>query len=264
MKRDKKTARGGIIFTPNTEIDLEPFQFHLARYAFAIELVKGKCVLDVACGCGYGSRYLLDKGTRMVIGGDIDPEVVECAQRFWRRPSMKFILLDATRLPFSDDSFEAIISMETIEHLEQYEDYLSECKRVLKQGGVFICSTPYRGYGVPGITTIFPLHVHEFSPQELRELLRDYFREIRLYGQGYWHKRERKRWELKFKTEKMASKVSPKFEIMGLLYKRLLHTRRIRLSQIADWNKILNEKHKPFPLVSGSPIPKDIIAVARK
>jgi len=148
------------IFTPNEKINLGAFQIHLARYAFAAEFVKGKVVLDVACGWGYGSRFLFDKGARIVVGGDISAEAVECAQTFWRRQGTEFIVLDATRLPFADNSFDAIVSMETIEHLEQYKDFLSECNRVLEKGGVFICSTPNKGLGIPGIPKIHPHHIH--------------------------------------------------------------------------------------------------------
>lgn len=137
---------------PAREITLEAIQDHLGRYAFAAEFVKEKVVLDVACGSGYGSAYLFDKGAKMVVGGDISSEAMEDARVSYVRPGVEFLLLDATKLPFADNSFEAIVSMETIEHLGQYQDYLSECKRVLKGGGVFICSTPNKGHGIPEIT----------------------------------------------------------------------------------------------------------------
>ena len=41
---------------------------HIARYEFASELVVGKTVLDVACGSGYGSVMLGEKGAKRVLG----------------------------------------------------------------------------------------------------------------------------------------------------------------------------------------------------
>jgi len=238
----------------------------LARYAFAAEFVKDKAVLDVACSWGYGSKYLFDKGARAVIGGDISAEAVECAQTFWRRRGTGFVVLDAARLPFADNSFDAVVSMETIEHLEQYQDYLAECKRVLKKGGAFICSTPNKGLGVPGAPKIHPHHIHEFYPEEFQELLSQFFVETQLYGQGYWHKGEGKVWKMKFKVENAIKQPFPKlYQVIRFFdMKFISRVRYTQLSQIVDFDKILDEKHKPFPLVGNSPVPKDIIVVARK
>jgi len=260
---------GGGMMMPNKNMAFEVLQDHLARYAFAAELVKGKVVLDVACGSGYGSSYLFDKGVRIVVGGDISAEAAECAQTFWGRQGVEFVALDATRLPFTDNSFEAIVSMETIEHLEQYKDYLSECKRVLKGGGVFICSTPNKGHGIPEIKEFSPYHVHEFYVEEFKELLSQFFAEIQLYGQDYWHKIERIKWRIRLKVEKAIKPfISPfprLYQIIRFFDRRfILHVHYTQLSQIADFDKILDEKHKPFPLVGSSLIPKSIIAVARK
>ncbi len=87
---------------------------------------------------------------------------------------------------FADGFFDAIVSMETIEHLEQYQDYLAECKRVLKEGGLFICSTPLKYHDIPEPAKPNPYHAHEFYLEEFQELLSHFFAEVQLYGQGYW------------------------------------------------------------------------------
>ena len=58
-------------------------QFILAKYSFAAGYVKDKVVLDVACGAGYGSRYLFDKGAKTVVGGDISPEAIKAARTLY-------------------------------------------------------------------------------------------------------------------------------------------------------------------------------------
>jgi len=45
-------------------------------------------------------------------------------------------------LPFPDEYFDVVVSLETIEHLKKYKRFLAECRRVLKKDDLFICSTP--------------------------------------------------------------------------------------------------------------------------
>ncbi|MFC1943691.1 class I SAM-dependent methyltransferase [Chloroflexota bacterium] len=264
----KKMLGGGMLM-PDNEIPFEALQSFLARLAFAAEFVTGKSVLDVACGSGYGSSFLFDKGAKLVVGGDISAEAIEVARRSHGRQGIAFLLLDSTKLPFSDNSFDAIISMDTIEHLEQYELYLSECKRVLKEGGVFICSTAYRGYGVPGITKVSPFHVHEFYPEELQGLMSRFLTEVKLYGQDYLSKGERIKWAIKFKTARVIAAHIPKvYPIIELLYRRfritILHKSYMNLSQIEDQDKILTERCKPSLLIGSSSIPQSIIIIGYK
>ena len=265
----KKVGLGEALL-PNTKADIDTIGGHLARYAFAAEFVKGKVVLDVASGCGYGSSYLSDKGAGAVIGGDILAEQIEAARSFYGGLGVEFLALDATRLPFADNSFDAVVSMETIEHLEQYEDYLAECKRVLKKGGLFICSTPLKYHDIPEPAKPNPYHAHEFYLEEFQELLSRFFAEVQLYGQGYWGKVAKTRHRIGLKLERVLERLNflfyePYQNINKLLYRRLFHRMRYtRLSQIADFDKMLDEKHKPFPLVGSSLTPICVIAVARK
>ena len=184
LKEVEDVARGSEMIMPGVETGFESLRSHIARYAFAAKFVKGKTVLDIACGSGYGSNYLLGRGAKSVVGGDISASAIECAQRFYSRQGVKFVHLDATqRLPFADNSFEVIVSMETIEHLKQYERFLTECKRVLKENGDFICSTPNKGHGIPEIEKFSAYHDHEFYVEEFQELLSRFFGEVQLYGQ---------------------------------------------------------------------------------
>ena len=276
LKEEEKIAGGGMML-PDDKVDLWTVRDHLARYAFAAELIRGKVVLDVACGSGYGSAFLFDKGARIVVGGDIFVKAIEAARAYFARPGVEFLVIDATRLPFADNSFEAIVSMETIEHVEQYKTYLSECRRVLKQGGVFICSTPYKWQGLPETTIRSPYHVHEFYLDEFQELLSQFFAETEFYGQHYLSKVE---WIKETITQKIKRAMQPLishtpklYELIKILYRYVInlpytkmfyrypHT---QLSQIRDWDRMLDENYKPYPLDSSSLTPKIIIAVARK
>ena len=69
-----------------------------------------------------------------------------------------------------------VVSCEVIEHLEEPENMLSEVSRVLKKGGKFILTTPYRLTEIPQD----PNHVKEYFPEELKKMLEKYFKNVGL------------------------------------------------------------------------------------
>jgi ubiquinone/menaquinone biosynthesis C-methylase UbiE/glycosyltransferase involved in cell wall biosynthesis len=247
-------------------ISLGVFQASLNQYAFAASFVKDKVTLDIACGSGYGSSYLKRQGARLVIGGDISTEAIQAAKQFCQGgESIDFVLLDAMRLPFSDDSFEAIVSIETLEHLMEHDKFLEECKRVLKDGGVFICSTPNKQVSayVAG-KPVNPYHINEVSLAELENLLNRYFVKVQLWGQDYWLRGN-------FIQRKLVSMVrSTLFRIytvrqmayfvVGLISRQI---QPVKVEEkIADREQYLDERHKPFP-IRDSVKPAGLVAVAQ-
>jgi len=158
---------------------------HIYRYIFAASLTENKLVLDVACGTGYGAGYMMDKGTGEVVGVDISMAAVDYArERFGKNNKASFVCADALKLPFADNAFDIVVSFETIEHIRQYRKFLAECRRVLKEDGSLICSTPNRRIFSPNLAKpINTFHVKEFWPEEFHRLLRRYFADITLYGQ---------------------------------------------------------------------------------
>jgi len=161
------------------------WQEHLARYEFATKFIKGKVVLDIACGTGYGSEYMLRRGARKVIGVDISAEAINYAKRHYSREMLFFIESNATMLPFNNNSFDVIISFETIEHIKEYENFIQEVSRVLKNEGIFICSTPNKRVSSPhSEIPLNPYHVREFYAIEFACLLKKYFSGVSLYGQN--------------------------------------------------------------------------------
>ncbi len=141
---------------------------HAARYRFALDHIEGKRVLDIACGTGYGIG-LLQTTAAFVWGVDVDPEaarqaISECSD------NSSVLLGNGLGLPFADGSFDVITSFETIEHLDERVGFLSELERVLIDDGVLLLSTPNAKYTQPtnGKPTN-PFHIHEYTPEELRE-----------------------------------------------------------------------------------------------
>jgi 2-polyprenyl-3-methyl-5-hydroxy-6-metoxy-1,4-benzoquinol methylase len=156
------------------------FREHEERYLFARQYVAGKDVLDVACGTGVGTTFLRRAGARRVWGLDIDPDAIAFAKA--RYGDCEFAQSDATDLCLADSSMDVVVSFETLEHLSDQRKFLMECWRVLRPGGMFICSTPnttiYRWYGMN------PYHARELTTREFVRLLGEQFGSLALFSQG--------------------------------------------------------------------------------
>ena len=127
----------------------------------------------------------MGKGAKRVIGVDILQDALKDARKWNKgKARVEFILSDAEALPFADNSFDVIVSLETIEHLRDTDKFLLECRRVLRKEGIFICSTPNKKVYSPLFRKPFnPYHVREFYPEEFYGLLKKYFANTRAYGQ---------------------------------------------------------------------------------
>ncbi|MWC26684.1 methyltransferase domain-containing protein [Paenibacillus sp. MMS18-CY102] len=162
---------------------------HMVRYEAAAAYVPGLHVLDAACGAGYGSRMLHDAGAASVTGVDIDHDAVELAQRDYGKPGIMFLQGDVLRLPFAGNTFDAVVSFETIEHVESGAAWIREAARVLRPGGLFIVSTPNRA--VTNASNYFeeqpfnPHHRFEYKASELIGDLLPSFTLEALYGQNW-------------------------------------------------------------------------------
>lgn len=165
---------------PHTKIYLE----HSARYEFTRKFVAGKKVLDVACGTGYGSKILHNCGASEVYGGDISKEAIIYAQKKFSNSFINFHVVDVSRLPFPENSFDCVISFETIEHITKYKEVIKDFHRILKKNGLLIISTPNKDITSKGsdkAENIF--HVKEFTKEEFLQLLGQYFPDVTLFSQ---------------------------------------------------------------------------------
>ncbi|MDO8509651.1 MAG: class I SAM-dependent methyltransferase [bacterium] len=161
-------------------------QEHWARFEFSSPLVENKIIADCACGSGIGSK-IFARSAKMVFAYDISPNDIEKA-KIDASKNLVFSLADARRLPLANQAIDAFVSLETIEHIVEDTKFLSEVRRVLKNDGTFICSTPNRTVSNPGKTLSCrpanKFHVREYSQNEFVELLQKYFKTIELFGQN--------------------------------------------------------------------------------
>lgn len=168
-------------FTP--ECVREIWYEHWARYAFALPFAKDKRVLDAACGEGFGSA-LLASAAREVTGMDISAQAVAHAQaRYGSAPNLRYRQGDCTKIDLPDASFDLVVSIETLEHVEAQQDMVAGFARVLADDGVFIVSSPdkHTYTDLSGFRNEF--HVRELYRDELLALLKAHFPEVRLFGQ---------------------------------------------------------------------------------
>ena len=162
------------------------FGEHIHRYFEAAKYIHSNdTILDIACGSGFGTSILSDITTGNVIGGDIDEPTINHCKSSWIKSNISFQNLDASDLPFSDNSFDAIISFETIEHSIKYQVMFDEFLRTLKPGGYLILSTPNADLTSPFGIIQNPFHTQEFTLAELHKILENRFTDTVIYGQRY-------------------------------------------------------------------------------
>ena len=168
-----KETKGNIIYNE-----------HLARYELAKEIIAARGgaekILDAACGSGYGSKILAETGAQKVVAIDISPEAIQSAKELYSSPNIKYVLGDVKNIKEENNSFDFIASFETIEHIDDPGLFLKELKRVLKDDGLAIISTPNGEiFGEKN-----PFHLKEFSRSEFAELIGKYFKYFQIIEQG--------------------------------------------------------------------------------
>jgi SAM-dependent methyltransferase/glycosyltransferase involved in cell wall biosynthesis len=156
---------------------------HLHRYVLARELVRGKEVLDIACGEGYGAA-LLSATARTVVGVDIDEAVIEHARRKYApHRNLAFRTGSCDSIPLPDGSVDVVTSFETIEHHDRHREMMREVRRVLRPEGLLVISSPNRPVYSELYGSLNPFHVKELDYQEFTDLLKEHFRHVTVYGQ---------------------------------------------------------------------------------
>jgi len=167
-------------FTPDCVREI--WYEHWHRYQWAASLVRDLDVLDLACGEGYGSA-LLHRRARRVVGVDRAQEAIDHATTRYRGDGLAFEVGDATAVPARDQSFDAVVSFETIEHLEAQREMLAEFRRVLKPEGFLIISSPDKRTYSDETGFVNEHHVKELYRDQFEALLGEAFPARRLLGQ---------------------------------------------------------------------------------
>lgn len=108
--------------------------------------LQGKRILDVGCGNGFWAQKLQDLGAS-VVGIDGSTEGIQIAREL--HPKIRFEQLLATDTLLADlrePAFDAILSVEVVEHVFDPRGFVKSCVGALKPGGTLVLTTPYHGY----------------------------------------------------------------------------------------------------------------------
>lgn len=105
--------------------------------------VKNKNVLDLACGQGYFSKILADKGAR-VTGIDISEDLISIAKEKFENPTIQFLVRDGSDLEgIKDNQFEAVVCNMSFHDIENVGETIDEIARVIQISGKLIFSIPH-------------------------------------------------------------------------------------------------------------------------
>ena len=113
------------------------------RWGFAPTWFRGKKCLDAGCGGGRYTKALKDLGAD-VYAFDVDGEVAKVAME---RTGIPVLVASATHIPFPDETFDYVICMGVLNHVDDPDNGFRELARVLKQGGTMVFGV-YGDYGL--------------------------------------------------------------------------------------------------------------------
>jgi len=143
---------------------------HCIRYHMAAQYIRpGDIVLDVACGLGYGSFILFQNSqAKSVLGVDMSEYAIAYAEANYAIDDVvSFRFGDAQKLSFlADNSVDFVAGFETIEHVPNPAEYLSELKRVLRPSGRLMVCAPNDWTDESGKDPN-PHHLHVYTWEKL-------------------------------------------------------------------------------------------------
>ena len=156
---------------------IEPM--HLQRYLWAAEHIRVyDRVLDIACGCGYGS-FILALKAEMVHGVDRAQEAVEFAEKHYCVAGVRHRVVFRRGLATDDlgaGTYDAVVSLETIEHLTREDGmtFLANVHKALRENGLLLLSGPEIGAKIDrDVVTANEFHLFEHTRDELTGALKD-------------------------------------------------------------------------------------------
>lgn len=228
------------------------FQRSRLAYVAAREYIHGR-VLEIGTGTGYGAELLADAAEEFVT---LDKCRSEELPPF--PANVQFCEAKVPPLPFEDESFDAVVSFQVIEHVRRDRELVKEVHRVLKKGGKFVVSTPNKSMSL----TRNPWHVREYTPEAFKSLFAE-FSEVESMGvegnERVWHYYEKNRESvhriMRFDVLRMqwwlpGWLLRLPYDIMNRLNRRKLHSQNRELTEAIDINdyKIVEVNDRCFDL----------------
>ncbi len=116
--------------------------------ADANDMFNDKSVLDIGCGACGKTMYYGKMGAKSITGMDIfesyEKEAYDLAEELNLKDKFTFVVGDAAKTSFPDDTFDVIIMNDAMEHVADPVGVLNEAYRILKKGGrLYVNFPPY-------------------------------------------------------------------------------------------------------------------------
>lgn len=117
--------------------------WHLHKQSVVFQMIKkfaqkGK-VLDIGAGTGKILSLLKKKGWQ-IYGIEGEKQAIKLAKK--RRVSLVSVDLESQKIPYKDNSFDLVLLLDVLEHVDNQQHLLAEIKRLLQRNGVAIISVP--------------------------------------------------------------------------------------------------------------------------
>lgn len=109
----------------------------------ALQQFEEPRILDIGCGIGV-YESIISNEVLEIIGIDMDLKFIEkCPSDLY---NVNFLCTNAEKLPFIEDSFDVVLAIEVLEHVDDLDTILSEIHRVLQESGILVITIPNRGF----------------------------------------------------------------------------------------------------------------------
>lgn len=139
---------------PHLPQELEPHRYPIQLYHHVVSRAElsGKDVLEVSSGLGGGVRWIAAcLNPRSVTGLDIAEDAVKACRARNSYPFVRFETGDAQAMPFADQSFDAVVNVESSLNYPDFPAFLREAVRVLRPSGFFMFADYRRAKGYPAM-----------------------------------------------------------------------------------------------------------------
>ncbi len=144
---------------PSLKVDLHPddesnrYSIQLYhRLAAAINL-KNKDIVEIGCGRGGGLSYVTKTfSPARALGIDLEKRAVLFAGNYHKEEGLTFMQGDAQKLPLENNSFDALLNVESSHRYQDFDRFLSEVYRVLKPDGYFLYTDFRYPHEMPDLT----------------------------------------------------------------------------------------------------------------
>jgi 2-polyprenyl-3-methyl-5-hydroxy-6-metoxy-1,4-benzoquinol methylase len=223
------------------------------RYINVLKFVKGKRILDCACGVGWGSYVMAKAGAEQVVGLDLSSNAIFSAKKYYNFDSIIFLEKNIYNFT-SKQKFDVITSFETLEHVDEPLRFLDTLASLSHKNSILFLSTPnghcFKEENQPPYN---PYHKTEFTKDEIFNLLEKSKWYIEEYlGQHPIKKNSReiilyRNFIKKFWKDKIRSETfGILYTLAGKIYRRLLNQKILDPAHLGDCSpKQITKEYEP-------------------